>query len=214
MIRTDGERRPSLTVIAGTNGAGKSSIVGMFLRERGGQYFNADEWARRLRENDPALAQEEANGLAWLAGRELLEAAIAQQRDYAFETTLGGNTIPALIARAAAQGHRVAVWYVGLESAGAHVARVRARVRRGGHAIPEATIRRRFERSVANLIRLLPGIDDLKLFDNSVEARLDEGEPPRVRALLHVRDGEIVSSVPLAEVPDWAKPVFAALLVR
>lgn len=208
------DARPVLTVIAGTNGAGKSSIVGMFLRGRGGEYYNADEWARRLREEDPGLDQTEANGLAWLAGKEMLEAAIESGRDYVFETTLGGHTIPGLIRRAAEQGHRLVIWYVGLDSAQAHVDRVRARVARGGHAIPETRIRERFERSVENLIALIPHVDELRLFDNSVAVDMASGEAPRVRALLHVRDGDIISSVPLTQVPDWAKPVFAGYLIR
>jgi len=208
------DARPVLTVIAGTNGAGNSSIVGMFLRERGGEYYNADEWARRLREDDPGLDQTEANGLAWLAGREMLEAAIENGRDYVLETTLGGHTIPGLVLRAAERGHRLVIWYVGLDSAQAHVDRVRARVARGGHDIPETRIRERFERSIENLVALVPRIDELRLFDNSVEVDMAGGEAPRVRSLLHVRDGDIVSSVPLNQVPDWAKPVFASYLIR
>lgn len=208
------ERRPALTVIAGGNGAGKSSIVGAFLRQQGGEYFNPDEWARVLRDNHPDLGEAEANGLAWTAGRAMLEAAIESGRDYAFETTLGGNTIPGLIARAAARGYRVMTWYVGLESPEAHLARVRARVRRGGHDIPEAKIRERFERSIENLIALIPRIHELKLFDNSIAVDLARGEAPQVRPLLHVRGRRIVSTVALGEVPDWAKPVFAALLNR
>ncbi len=118
------DHRSTLTVIAGTNGAGKSSIIGMFLRRRGGEYFNADEWARVLRRNAPGLNQTDANGLSWLAGKEMLEAAIEFDRDYAFETTLGGNTIPLLIARAAAHGHRVVIRYVGLDSPETHIRRV------------------------------------------------------------------------------------------
>ena len=203
-----------LTVIAGTNGAGKSSIVGMFLRQHGGEYYNADEWARGLLGIDSGLDQAEANGLAWLAGKEMLEAAIEDSRDYAFETTLGGNTIPLLISRAATEGHRVVIWYVGLDSPEAHIGRVRARVQRGGHDIPEDKIRERFDRSIENLITLLPHIHELKLFDNSVDVDLARDEAPRIRALLHVRDREIIASVALTDVPDWAKPVFAALLIQ
>lgn len=205
---------PALTVIAGTNGAGKSSIIGMFIRSRGGEYFNADEWARVLRERDPELSQTEANGLAWLAGRRMLEAAIEQDRDHVFETTLGGKTIPFLARRAAERRYRVTLWYVGLDTPAAHIDRVRARVRRGGHDIPEAKIRERFERSLENLIALMPHLHELKLFDNSVDVELPEGQAPRIRALLHVRAGNVVASVALSEVPPWAKPVFAAFMVR
>lgn len=208
------DRRPVLTVIAGTNGAGKSSIIGQFLREHGGDYFNPDEWAQVLRVNDPTLNQTDANSLAWRAGRDMLESAIEQGRDHVFETTLGGNTIPLLISRAGMHGHRVVVWCVGLDSPELHLRRVRARVQHGGHDIPEAKIRERFDRSIENLVALVPHIDELKLFDNSTEVDLTRGESPDLRALLHVRGRKIVSCMELTEVPNWAKPVFLACMIR
>lgn len=205
---------PTITVIAGTNGAGKSSILGEFLRQHGGEYFNPDDMARRLRKEDPDLTQYEANAQAWLIGKEGLEDAIYTGRDYTFETTLGGNTIKRLLHQAAAHGHRLVIWYVGLASAEAHIERVTQRVRRGGHPIPEDKIRERFEQSVQHLIELLPAIFECRLFDNSESADLCAGEAPAPVSLLHIRDREIVSSVALSEVPEWAKPVFAAVLAR
>lgn len=204
---------PVITVIAGTNGAGKSSILGEYLRQHGGEYFNPDEIARTLRQRQPRLNQEEANSLAWTAGKELLEAAIANGWDYTFETTLGGNTIRRLLQDAAVHGHRLVVWYVGLDSPEAHLARVAARVKRGGHGIPESKIRERFTRSLENFIELLPLIAELRVFDNSQSVNLVGGESPRPRGLLHIRDGEVVESVALTRVPDWAKPLFAACLI-
>jgi predicted ABC-type ATPase len=64
--------------------------------------------------------------------------------DASFETTLGGNTIPALLEEAMAVGIEVLVRYVGLDSVDLHIARVRAGVARGGHDIPEGKIRERF----------------------------------------------------------------------
>lgn len=208
------DRRPVLTVIAGTNGAGKSSIVGQYIRQHGGDYFNPDEWAQVLCARDPTLNQVDANSLAWRAGKDMLESAIEEGRDYVFETTLGGNTIPLLIGRAAAQGHRVVIWYVGLDSPETHLRRVRARVQRGGHDIPEDKVWERFERSIENLVTLIPHIHELKLFDNTAEVDFARGEAPDIRALLHMRDQEIVSCVELIKVPDWAKPVFLVCLAR
>src|SRR5207249_6832873 len=91
-------RPPRLHVLAGVNGAGKSSIGGASLRSFGGEYYNPDEAARALMAANPALSQVEANGAAWHQGRRLLERALAERLDYAFETTLGANTIPRLLA--------------------------------------------------------------------------------------------------------------------
>lgn len=204
---------PTISAIAGTNGAGKSSILGEYLRQHGGEYFNPDEIARQLRERHPELGQAAANGLAWTVGRDRLIDAIEQGYDYVFETTLGGNTIPRLLADAVSRGHRVVIWYVGLDSPETHIRRVEARVQRGGHPIPETKIRERFTGSLENLITLLPALHEFRVFDNSYTVALDEGEAPKPVSLLHVRDGEIVESIDLQKVPDWAKPVFAAYLI-
>jgi len=204
----------TITAIAGTNGAGKSSILGEYLRQQGGEVFDPDEIARRLREGHPGLGQPDANALAWGAGRDRLSDTIEHGHDFVFETTLGGNTIPSLLADAASRGHRVVIWYVGLESPEAHIRRVAARVRRGGHPIPEAKIRERFTRSMENLITLLPVLNEYRVFENSYTADLDHGEAPQPVSLLHVRGGEILQSIDLRKVPDWAKPVFATLLIE
>jgi predicted ABC-type ATPase len=103
----------------------------------------------------------EANSRAWLHGKRLLEKAIADRLNFAFETTLGGNTIPALLERAHSSRIAVRVWYVGLEGPELHISRVRARVEAGGHDIPAARIRERYDRSRDNLIRLLPKLTEL-----------------------------------------------------
>src|SRR5690606_6661581 len=142
---------PTITVIAGTNGAGKSSNVGTYLRQHGGEYFNPDEIAAGLRRIDPALQAGTANARAWNAGKALLEIAIQEGKDYVFETTLGGNTIKGLLQSAAHEGHRVMICFVGLDSAKRHIQRVDSRVKRGGHPIPADMIQRRFARSPQNL---------------------------------------------------------------
>jgi predicted ABC-type ATPase len=131
---------------------------------------------------------------------------------FAFETTLGGNTIPALLSSALSTGLEVRVWYVGLSSIELHVARVRARVEKGGHPIPEEKIRERFDRSRLNLIRLLPRLTELLVYDNSGEANPDAGKRPEPQLLLHMASGKIVGSCDLRLIPEWAKPIAAAAL--
>lgn len=203
---------PRLYVLAGVNGAGKSSIGGAAIRAAGGEYYNPDEAARALRRSNPSWDQTESNAAAWQQGRKLLERAITERLDFTFETTLGGNTMPALISRAAAEGIEVRVFYVGLESAEAHIERVRHRVRAGGHDIPEAAIRRRYRHSLLNLVHVLPVLTELRVYDNSADADPATGHTPLLRLVLHVDRGRIVGPPDLAATPRWAKPVVAAAL--
>ena len=184
---------PRIYVLAGVNGAGKSSIAGATFRLAGGQYFNLDE----------AACQQ---------GRRLLERAIAERLDYAFESTLVASTLPRLLARAASEGFEVRVWYAGLSNPELHMARVRARVARGGHDIPEADIRRRYEHSRLNLIVLLPHLAALRVYDNSAEADPAVGQAPRPLLVLHLEHARIMNPRNLAHAPGWARPIVAAAL--
>jgi len=201
-----------IAVLAGVNGAGKSSLMGANVRAHGGEYFNPDEAARRIREARPRLAQREANGLAWNEGRRLLERAIDEHHDYTFESTLGASTIPRLLARAADEGADVWVWFVGLDSAERHLARVRSRVKAGGHDIPEADIRRRWDASRENLVALMPKLARLWIYDNSAEADPVSGHAPKPRLILEMNAGRIVAPANLRETPAWAKPLVARAL--
>ena len=205
-------RAGCIYVLAGTNGGGKSTVGGAAIRERGGDYFNPDEAARRIRAARPGISDTDAKIAAWQQGRRLLEKAIAARLVFALETTLGGATISALLEEALDADIDVRVWYVALASADLHVARVRARVAKGGHDIPEQTIRQRYDRSRENLIRLLPRLTELRVFDNSAEADPSKGIAPVPLLLLHMIEGDIHAMCALAEVPAWAKPIVAAAL--
>ena len=199
-------------VLAGTNGAGKSSVGGEFLRRAGGDYFNPDEAARRLLTAHPRLTQAEANSRAWHDGVRLLVDAIEKRHSYFFETTLGGETIVGLLESALDARLEVRVWYAGLASPELHIARVAARVAKGGHAIPDEDIRRRYDNSRLNLIRLLPRLSELQIHDNSAEADPAQGDAPKPRLLLHWLDGAIVAPDDFTGTPRWAKPIVAAAL--
>jgi predicted ABC-type ATPase len=205
-------RASRIYVLGGVNGAGKSSIAGAAFRAYGGDYYNPDEAARALLNAHPDMSATQANVAAWLHGRHLLEQAIAERLDFALETTLGGNTIVGILARAAAAGVRIHTWYVGLEGVELHLARVRSRVRRGGHDIPERDVRRRYERSRLNLIYLLPRLAALRVYDNSADADPAAGRIPRPTLVLHAERGTIRGPADLSATPEWAKPIVAAAL--
>lgn len=204
--------RACIYVLAGTNGAGKSSLAGAAFRQHSSDYFNPDEAARRIRANNPKLTTAEANSIAWHQGRRLLERAIGGQLNFSFETTLGGHSITKLLEQALHQDIEVRVWYAGLDSVEKHLARVHARVKRGGHDIPEADIRKRFDQSRLNLIRLLPHLTELRLYDNSIEADPHLGKLPTPKLLLHTLHGKRVGQKRLASTPEWAKPIVMAAM--
>ena len=204
--------RARIYVLAGVNGGGKSSIGGEAIRASGADYHNPDEIARQLMSTSPGLTLVEANAAAWRVGLAQLKRAIQEPLNFAFETTLGGNTIPRLLGEAAKSGCEVYVWYVGLKSPELHIERVAARVRRGGHAIPEEVIRRRYERSRLNLVQLLPCLAALRVYDNSEHADPAAGGVPAPRLVLHLEAGRIFGPKDLSKTPDWAKPIVAAAL--
>ena len=199
--------RPCLYVIAGPNGGGKSSIVGAMVLEAGSDYFNPDVESKRIRDENPNISESDANSMAWRLGKSILERAIREQKTFAFETTLGGNTIPSLLAAAVERGLLLKIWFISLATADLHIQRVRSRVAKGGHDIPEAKIRERFERGRANLLRLLPKTTELRLFDNSLDADPDQGVAPEPLLVLHIREGRVVQTCDAAKTPNWAKPI-------
>lgn len=205
---------PRLYVLAGVDGAGKSSIAGATFRTHGADYFDPDRLARRLVQSDPALSPTEADGLAWLQGTRLIERAIAGRLDHAFETTLGARTAPRLVAAAAAAGFAVHVWYAGLTNPELHLRRVKSRVVAGGGAVAEDVIRRRFQHSRLNLIEMLPCLAALRLYDNSAECDPASGVAPRPTLLLHLQHGDVIGPDNLSATPDWARPIVAAALRR
>jgi predicted ABC-type ATPase len=210
---------PRLFVLAGTNGAGKSSVGGATIRARGGHYFNPDEAAARIRQAQPHLSATQANSAAWHEGKRLLQHAITNKLDYNFETTLGGHSFARLLKQASEQGFEVRIWYVGLASPEHHLARIKARVHNGGHDIPEVDVRRRFDQSRLQLIDLLPYLTELRVYDNTPEADPHQGQAPRPCLVLHWAAGRVshamVKSPRLSELsstPKWAKPLVAAAL--
>ena len=155
-------------IIAGPNGAGKTTIAREFLPNEAGcpQFMNADLIAAGLA---PFAPESAALPAARLMLAEL-ERHFQTGQSFAFETTLSGRTYLRHIARWRAAGYRVELIFLRLASADEAVARVAQRVKQGGHHIPEAVIRRRFEAGLENLTRhYAPVVDVWALYDNSGE---------------------------------------------
>lgn len=160
--------QPRIIILAGPNGAGKTTFAREFLpREADCPCFiNADLIAAGLSPFAPERA-------AIQAGRLMLQAIarhVAQGESFAFETTLSGRAYAARIPQWRKSGYRVELMFLGLPSADLAVERVARRVLQGGHDIPEATIRRRFEAGRRLFTRVYqPLVDRWELYDNAGE---------------------------------------------
>lgn len=142
-------RPPTIYVIAGCNGAGKTTFAKEFLPKEVKclRFLNADEIARGLSPLKPSAG-------AVLAARLLLtqiEACLRRRETFALESTLSGKTYIRLFQRAHKLGYEIELHYLWLSSPAQAVARVRQRVKLGGHNVPVADIRRRFKRSLIHL---------------------------------------------------------------
>ena len=137
---------PRALIIAGPNGAGKTTFAREYLPTEGRcpNFFNADLIAAGLSPFEP----EKANIAALRLMDERIRACIAASRDFAVESTLSGRTYANLIQHMKRAGYKVMIVFLRLESPEMAVARVRHRVRLGGHDVPDDVIRRRFAQEI------------------------------------------------------------------
>jgi predicted ABC-type ATPase len=208
--------RPVVYVLAGVNGAGKSSIGGHLLERDGLTWFNPDAFAREFKVSI-VCEQDAANAQAWQEGMRRLDDAIAKGLSFAFETTLGGRTVTAKLLDAT-KSHDVLIWFCGLSSPELHIARVKARVAAGGHSIAEEKIQERYPLAQLNLIKLMPHVAYIQVYDNSTEA-LADGTVPDPLLVLEMEDGRLISPAPddlkaLQNAPEWTRPILEAALRR
>ena len=127
--------------------------------------LDPDAVARSIR--DALLPQDDSNIEA--GRRVLLEAdrLLKARESFTVETTLSGNTYLRLTAQAKVEGFLVVVVFVVTAAVEINIERVRIRVLKGGHDVPEADQRRRYPRTLANMRKLMPMADFLVILDNS-----------------------------------------------
>ena len=156
---------PNLYIIAGCNGAGKTTASTIVLPEvlHCSEFVNADSIAA-------GLSPFNVESVAFEAGRIMLhriDTLMAEKADFAFETTLSTRSYVSLVRRAQQQGYRVTLAYFWLYSYHVAIERVAKRVSKGGHHIPSEVIERRYYRGIKNLFDLyIPICDDWAVLDN------------------------------------------------
>jgi predicted ABC-type ATPase len=158
-------KQPTIYVIAGCNGAGKTTFARQFLpyEVKCLRFLNADEMARGISPLKPSAGAVQAARLLLTQ----IEDSLRRRETFALETTLSGKTYIRLFQRARKLGYEIEINYLWLSSPAHAIARVRERVSKGGHHVPAADIRRRFKRSLIHLLDdYLPLATRWTVFDN------------------------------------------------
>ena len=157
---------PNLYIIAGCNGAGKTTASYTILPEmlKCKEFVNADEIAKGLSPFQPET-------VSFQAGRIMLERItelINHKVDFGFETTLTTLSYQETIKIAKKKGYNVTLLYFWLNDVNLAIERVKIRVKEGGHSIPEDVIKRRYKKGIFNLVNKFVDLCDYWLIiDNS-----------------------------------------------
>ena len=155
-----------LYIIAGCNGAGKTTVSFAILPEVLGckEFINADEIAKGLSPFQPESVAMQAGRIMLARMDELLQ----KGETFAFETTLATKSYKQKIEWAQANGYEVTLLFFWLDSPNIAKERVAQRVAEGGHNIPLETIERRYYNGIANLFAIyIDMVDICYIFDNS-----------------------------------------------
>ncbi|HWB92021.1 MAG TPA: zeta toxin family protein [Puia sp.] len=149
---------PNLYIVAGCNGAGKTTASFTILPEilNCREFVNADSIAAGLSPFNPESVAIEAGRLMLSRIHELM----AGGTDFAFETTLATRSYVSLIEFARGAGYKVTLLFIWLDSPATAARRVADRVRKGGHSIPIDVIKRRYYRGISNLFNLYIPVSD------------------------------------------------------
>ena len=180
--------RPRLWLLAGANGAGKSTFQKLYLNHL--PFVNADLLAKSFFPDDPEAYSYAAARLA----QQLRENLLARGISFCFETVFSHPSKIDFLARAKGAGYEINLIYIHLEVPDLNVARVAQRVTDGGHTVPERKIRERIARTLNNVSKALPLCDRCDILDNSSSTN-------PYRRLACWEHGEL--AVFVSPVPPW-----------
>lgn len=180
----------------GTNGAGKSTLRS-FNQDPVQIVIDSDHIAMQINPQNPRLADIEAGRKAI----ELFRFAIKQHIDFSMESTLSGNSILQRMKKAKENGFYVHLNYIGVNSVEINLARVKARVKNGGHFIAEDVVRSRYQISLDNLFLALPYCNEIFIYDNSSVG-------PEL--IFQLKDNQIMQFSEF--MPSWCNDVLNKLL--
>lgn len=162
-------RRPAVIVLAGSNGAGKTTFFEQYVQPLRLPFINADRLAAALRANDPSAPPSVIDRRAFEHAEVLRRAFVEARVSFCTETVLSDEVGAKLrfLRDADAAGFDIVLIFIGLDSALLSVARVIQRVQAGGHDVADEKLHARFPRTLRNLAAAIPVVGDAILFDNT-----------------------------------------------
>ena len=185
----------NLYIISGCNGAGKTTASYTVLPEilDCREFVNADEIARGLSPFNPASVAIEAGKLML----QRIEDLLAKDETFSIETTLATRSYVNLVKRAQEKDYRVCLLFFWLNRRELAMKRVAERVSKGGHDIPQDTIKRRYAAGINNLFKLfMPIVDYWAIYDNSGidRVKIASGKPNRPAVVYHAEVYEKINA--------------------
>lgn len=194
--------KPKLLIVAGPNGSGKTSVTSKILKHKwidGCEYINPDNIAKDIFGdwNSPESVMKAVHHAA-----AIREKCIANGRSLIFETVLSAPDKISFIQQAKQKGYFIRLFFIGTDNPQINAARIAYRVMTGGHDVPIQKIISRYYKSVANCSVLVPDVDRLYVYDNSID-----NEFPQL--LFRASDGKLTKQY--APIHDWANIIFQAV---
>jgi predicted ABC-type ATPase len=181
-----------LWVLAGGNGGGKTTFYDLQLAKHDIKFVNADSIAKHL---NPTNSQSVSYEAATLAAK-MREALISHGVSFCFETVFSHESKIDFIAQAKALGYKIVLVYFYLNDPSLHEARVRQRVKDGGHDVPVDKIYSRLPRTTRNIKAALAIVDEARFLDNSLKS-----DP--FKQILVMKNGNYHKMVD--PLPEWAE---------
>lgn len=174
------------TIIAGVNGVGKSSFTGVLLGEINdlGVIIDTDKITSELGKGELAGGKEAVNRI---------QVSLRKGIDFTQETTLSGTRTVKTIKEAKELGYHIRLYYIGVNSVEESIKRIRNRVEKGGHNIPDEDVRRRYNKRLEDLLSVLPYCNEVKFYDNE-NGFIEVGE---------YKNGLLTAK--RSSVPEWLK---------
>ena len=191
--------RKQLWILAGGNGAGKSTFYRTQLEPLGLQFINADILAKELY---PQAPEEHSYDAAKLA-TEMRFRLLHEGRSFCFETVFSHPSKIDFVAQAKALGYQIILVFIHLDTVSLNQARVAQRLSEGGHNVPDEKVANRIPRLLQNIKQTLPLCDQVRILNNS---RIDNP----FQQVAVIRNGQTIQQeIPL---PDWAKDLLECYL--